>query len=32
MPFVALWMDLVIVILSQTEKYKYNVISLICGI
>ena len=32
MPFVALWVDLIIVILSQTDKYKYNVISLICGI
>ena len=35
MPFVATWMDLEIVILSevsQTEKEKYRVISLICGI
>ena len=32
MPFVALWVDLIIVILSQTDKYKYNVISLMCGI
>ena len=32
MPFVALWVDLIIVILSQTDKYNYNVISLICGI
>ena len=35
MPFVATWMDLEIVILSevsQTEKYKYRMISLICGI
>ena len=35
MPFVATWMDLEIIILSevcQTEKYKYHMISLICGI
>ena len=35
MPFVATWMDLEIIILSevsQTEKDKYHVISLICGI
>ena len=35
MPFVAMWMDLEIVILSevsQTEKEKYHMISLICGI
>ena len=35
MPFAATWMDLEIVILSevsQTEKNKYNMISLICGI
>ena len=34
-PFAATWMDLEIVILSevsQTEKDKYHVISLICGI
>ena len=34
MPFVATWMDLEIIILSeinQKEKYKY-MISLICGI
>ena len=35
MPFAATWMDLEIVILSeasQTEKEKYHMISLICGI
>ena len=35
MPFVATWMDLEIVILSevsQTEKEKYLMTSLICGI
>ena len=35
MPFAAIWMDLEIVILSevsQTEKDKYHIISLICGI
>ena len=35
MPFAATWMDLEIVILSevsQTEKKKYRMISLICGI
>ena len=35
MPFAATWMDLEIVILSkvsQTEKEKYPMISLICGI
>ena len=35
MPFAATWMDLASVILnevSQTEKEKYCVISLICGI
>ena len=35
MPFVATWMDLEIVILSevsQTEKEKYHMISLICEI
>ena len=35
MPFAATWMDLEIVLLSkvsQTEKEKYHMISLICGI
>ena len=35
MPLAAMWMDLEIVILSkvsQTEKEKYHMISLICGI
>ena len=35
MPFVATWTDLEIVILSevsQTEKEKYHMTSLVCGI
>ena len=35
MPFAATWMDLEIIILSevsQTEKDKYHLMSLICGI
>ena len=34
MPFAATWMDLEIIILSEvkSEKDKYNMISLICGI
>ena len=35
MPFAATWMDLEIIIqskVSQTEKDKYHMISLICGI
>ena len=35
MPFAATWMDLKIIILSevsQKEKYKYHMISLICGL
>ena len=35
MPFVATWMDLEVIILrevSQAEKDKYYIISLICGI
>ena len=35
MPFAAIWMDLEIIILnevSQTEKDKYHMILLICGI
>ena len=30
MPFVTTWMDLEIIILSKSEKYKYHMISLIC--
>ena len=35
MPFAATWMDLEMIILSevsQTEKDKYHMISLICGL
>ena len=35
MPFAATWMDLEIITLnevSQTEKDKYHMVSLICGI
>ena len=35
MPFAATWMDLEIIMLSeisQTEKDKYHMLSLICGI
>ena len=35
MPFVATWMDLEIILLSevnQTEKDKYPMVSLLCGI
>ena len=35
MPFAATWMDLEMIILSevsQTEKDKYHMISLVCGI
>ena len=32
MPFAATWMDLEIIILKQTEKDKYHMISLIRGI
>jgi len=35
MPFAAIWMDLEIIILSevtQKQKIKYHMISLICGI
>ena len=35
MPFAATWMDLEMIILSevrQTQKDKYHIISLICGI
>ena len=31
-PLAATWMDLETVILSHTEKEKYHMISLICGI
>ena len=31
MPFKATWMDLEIII-SQTEKNKYHILSLICGV
>ena len=32
MPFAATWMDLDIFILSKSDKDKYHIISLICGI
>ena len=35
MPFAATWIDLVIIILSevdQTEKDKYHILSLTCGV
>ena len=32
MPLAATWMDLEIIILSQTENDKYHMIPLICGI
>ena len=32
MTFAATWVDLEIVILSKSEKDKYHMISLICGI
>ena len=32
LPFAATWMDLESIMLSQTEKDKYCLISLICGI
>ena len=32
MPFAAAWMELEVVILSETEKDKYHMILLICGI
>ena len=35
MPFAVIWVDMEIIILSeisQTEKYKYHMRSLICGI
>ena len=32
LPFEATWIDLEIIILSQTEKDKYHTVSLICGI
>ena len=32
MPFAATWLDLEIIILSESEKDKYHMILLICGI
>ena len=32
MPFAALWMELEILILSMSERDRYHMISLICGI
>ena len=32
MPFAATWMDLEIIILSNSDKDKYYMISLTCGI
>ena len=32
MPFVATWMDLEIIILSELSQRKTNIISLMCGI
>ena len=32
MPFIAVWMDLEIIILSEVRKRKANIISLMCGI
>ena len=32
MPFAAKWMDLEITILSESDKDKYHMISLTCGI
>ena len=32
MPFVATWMDLEVIILSEVSQRKTNMISLICGI
>ena len=32
MPLAAMWMDLDMIILSLTQKDKYQMISLICGI
>ena len=32
MPFAATWMQVEIIILSNSEKDKYHMISLICGI
>ena len=31
-PFAATWMDLEMIIVSKTEKDKYHMISLVCGI
>ena len=32
MPFAVAWVDPVIIILSKSDKDKYHMISLICGI
>ena len=32
MPFTTTWLDLEIIILNKSEKDKYHMISLICGI
>ena len=32
MPFAATWIDLEVIILSKSDKDKYHMISLICGI
>ena len=32
MPFAATWIDLDSIILSKSDKDKYHIISLICGI
>ena len=31
-PFAVTWMDLEMIILSKSEKHKYHMMSLICGI
>ena len=32
MSFATTWMDLEIIVLSQTEREEYSMVSLICGI